>query len=90
MCDPIYPHDSWRISFEVGCVLVGKKHNQFLGTARPWESFQCYLRVAQLQDLSRLVLWKTLDENGKPFEKCHLEFLKDSKEDKIEGGNCFG
>lgn len=68
-------------------VLVEKKRKT---VPRQWENFQCYLKVAQLQDLSRLVLWKTLDEHDKPFEKSHLELLKVLKEEKIEGGNCSG
>ena len=71
-------------------VSVEKKKNQFLGTNKQWESFQCYPKVAQLQDLSRLVLWKALDENSKPFEKYHLELMKISGEEKIESGNCSG
>lgn len=89
-CDPIHPHDSWRISSEVGCVSAGKIQNQFLGTTRQRESFQRYLQVAQLQNLRILVLCKTLDETGKPFEKCHVELLKVTGEEKIEGGNCSG
>lgn len=67
---PRSPIGSWRISSEVGCVLVEKKHNQFLGIPRQREGF--VTPNAQLQDLSRLVLWKTLHENDKPFQKVPL------------------
>lgn len=88
MCDPIHPYDSWGISSEVSCVSAEEKQNQFLGTTRQWESFHCYSRVAQLRDLSRLALWRTVDEKGKSSENCHLELLKDLGEEKIDGGNC--
>lgn len=71
-------------------VSIEKKQNQFLGTTKQWESFQRYPKVAQLQDPSRLVLWKALDVNSKPFEKCHFKFMKISGEENIESGNCSG
>ena len=89
-CDPIHPDDSWRIRAEVGCVSVEKKQNQFLGTTRQRESFQRYPQVAQLQDLSRLAQWTTVDANGKLLANCHLELLKDSGEKRIAGRNCSG
>lgn len=87
--NPVHPNDSWRIISELA-VSVEKKQNQFLGTTKQWESFQRYPTVAQLQDPSRLVLWKALDVNSKPFEKCHFEFMKISGEENIESGNCSG
>ena len=86
-CYPSHSKDSCRISCEAGCVWVETKQNQVPGITKQQKRFQCYPKVAWLQDPSRLVLWEAWDEWSKPFEKCPLEFMKISKEEKIQSGN---